>query len=138
MNLVEALLKADEKKVMEIPTEKVEIKRLTEMLGEPFIIEVGGVSNKRVAEITDACTITKRHGRTETNTYQVNMMLMVEGIKTKFGDQELLKKYGCATVKELYEKIFNVGETALIVQKISDLSGVNKDDQEEEIDAVKN
>ena len=34
--------------------------------------------------------------------------------------------------------IFNVGETTLIVQKISDLSGVNKEDQEEEIEAVKN
>ena len=66
------------------------------------------------------------------------MMLMVEGIKTKFGDKELLKKYGCATVKELYEKIFNVGETAQIVQKISDLSGAGKEDQEEEIEAVKN
>lgn len=138
MNLVEALLKADEKKVTEIPTEKMEIKRLSKLVGGPFIIEVGGVSNKRVSEITDACTVTKRHGKTETNTYQVNMMLMVEGIKTKFGDKELLKKYGCATVKELYEKIFNVGETTLIVQKISDLSGVNKEEQEEEIEAVKN
>lgn len=138
MNLVEALLKADEKKVTAIPTEKVEIKRLTEMLGEPFVIEVSGVSNKRVAEITDACTVTKRHGKTETNTYQVNMMLMVEGIKTNFADKDLLKKYGCATVKDLYEKLFNVGETAIIVQKISDLSGVNKEDQEEEIEAVKN
>ena len=52
--------------------------------------------------------------------------------------EELLKKYGCATVKELYEKIFNVGETAQIVQKISDLSGAGKEDQEEEIEAVKN
>lgn len=138
MNLVEALLKADEKKVTEIPTEEMEIKRLSKLVGEPFIIEVGGVSNKRVSEITDACTITKRHGKTETDTYQVNMMLMVEGIKTKFGNKELLKKYGCATVKEFYEKIFNVGETAQIVQKISDLSGAGKEDQEEEIEAVKN
>ena len=138
MNLVEALLKADEKKVTEIPTEEMEIKRLSKLVGEPFVIEVGGVSNKRVSEITDACTVTKRHGKTETNTYQVNMMLMVEGIKTKFGDKELLKKYGCATVKELYEKIVNVGETAQIVQKISDLSGAGKEDQEEEIEAVKN
>ena len=138
MNVVEALLKADEKKLMEIPSEKVEIKRLSKLLGEPFVIEVSGVSNKRVAEIQDACTIVKRHGKTETNTYQVNMMLMAEGIKTQFGDKDLLKKFGCATVKDLYEKLFNVGETALIVQKISDLSGAGEEDQEAEIEAVKN
>ena len=138
MNVVEALLKADEKKLMEIPSEKVEIKRLSKLLGEPFVIEVSGVSNKRVAEIQDACTIVKRHGKTETNTYQVNMMLMAEGIKTQLGDKELLKKFGCATVKDLYEKLFNVGETALIVQKISDLSGAGEEDQEAEIEAVKN
>jgi hypothetical protein len=138
MNLVEALLKADEKKLVEIPTEKIEIKRLTKLVGEPFVIEVSGVSNKRVHEIQEACTITKRHGKTVTDTYKVNLLLMVEGIKTSFNDKDVLKKYNCATVKDLYEKLFNVGEVTRIVQTISELSGISQEDQEEEIEEVKN
>lgn len=138
MNLVEALLNADEKKLTAMQTEKVEIKRLSKLVGEPFVLELSGVPSRRISEINNACTVTKRHGKTETDTYQVNMMLMAEGIKTKFNDKDLLKKYGCATVKDLYEKLFNVGETALILQKISDLSGVNQEDQEEQLEEVKN
>ena len=138
MNLIEALLNADEKKLTAVQTDTIEIKRLSNLLGAPFVIEVAAVPHKRISEINSTCTVVKRHGKTETNTYKVNMMLLVDGIKTKFSDKELLKKYGCATVMDLYEKLFNAGETALILNKISELSGVSPEDQEAILEEVKN
>ena len=138
MNLVEALLQADEKKVTAPQTEDIEIKRLSKLLGEPFIITVSQVSNQRLTEIYNSATTIKRHGKTDTDGYQANLLVMVEGIKTKFNDPELLKKYGCVTVKELYGKLFNFGEVGMIVKKIVALSGVGDEDQQEELEEVKN
>lgn len=141
MNLAEVLMNADKKKITELQTKEYEVKRLSNLLGTPFILTLQEIPPKRVMEINQQAVkvdINKNSGRNiDVDVFTLQMLTLVEGIKSGLGDRELLKAYGCATVKELYVKIFKANEISDIAEAINSL-GSYTGDNSGDIAEVKN
>lgn len=141
MNLAEVLMNADKKKITELQTKEYEVKRLSNLLGTPFILTLQEIPPKRVMEINQQAVkmnINKKEGQNvDVDVFTLQMLTLVEGIKSGLGDRELLKAYRCATVKELYVKIFKAKEISDIAEAINSL-GSYTGDAREDIAEVKN
>lgn len=141
MNLAEVLMNADKKKITELQTKEYEVKRLSNLLGTPFILTLQEIPPKRVMEINQQAVkmnINKKEGQNvDVDVFTLQMLTLVEGIKSGLGDRELLKAYRCATVKELYVKIFKAKEISDIAEAINSLGSYTGDDRED-IAEVKN
>ena len=138
MNLLEAMLKADEGKVTQKDTKDYEVKRLSESFGVPFILHLQEILPKRMSEIQGLSFDFDKKGRfRKGDTHEVNLLYLCDGIANpEFKDKELLKKYHAASPKDLYEKLFKTGEISYIAWEIQELSGY--DDGEDEKDTGKN
>ena len=64
MNLAEALLAADAGKITKKDVKDFEVKRLTKIVGEPFILHLQQIPNHRVREIQDNATFISKGGKT--------------------------------------------------------------------------
>ena len=53
MNLADALLAADAGKITKKEHKSYEVKRLSAIMGEPFVLDLRQIPNKRVREIQD-------------------------------------------------------------------------------------
>ena len=141
MNLAEVLMNADKKKITELQTREYEVKRLSNLLGTPFILTLQEIPPKRVMEINQQAVkmnINKQSGQNvDVDVFTLQMLTLVEGIKSGLGDRELLKAYSCATVKELYVKIFKAKEISDIAEAINSL-GSYTGDANRDIAEVKN
>lgn len=141
MNLAEVLMNADKKKITELQTKEYEVKRLSNLLGTPFILTLQEIPPKRVMEINQQAVkmnINKKEGQNvDVDVFTLQMLTLVEGIESGLGDRELLKAYRCATVKELYVKIFKAKEISDIAEAINSLGSYTGDDRED-IAEVKN
>lgn len=133
MNLAEVLMNADKKKITDLQTKEYEVKRLSNLLGTPFILTLKEIPPKRVMEINQQAVkmnINKKEGQNvDVDVFTLQMLTLVEGIKSGLGDRELLKAYGCATVKELYVKIFKAKEISDIAEAINSLGSYTGDDR---------
>nr|DAI70957.1 MAG TPA: tail assembly chaperone protein [Caudoviricetes sp.] len=138
MNLADALLAADAGQVTKKERKEYEVKRLSGILGSPFVLELKQIPNKRVREIQDFSM--KINGRDmSVDQYKLSMGLLCDGIANKdFDNRDVLKHYGVATRKELFDVLFNAGEIQDIANVISDLCGFNNKKTEEQVDEVKN
>lgn len=138
MNLADALLAADAGQVTKKERKEYEVKRLSGILGSPFVLELKQIPNKRVREIQDFSM--KINGRDmSVDQYKLSMGLLCDGIANKdFDNQDVLKHYGVATRKELFDVLFNAGEIQDIANVISDLCGFNNKKTEEQVNEVKN
>lgn len=138
MNLADALLAADAGQVTKKERKEYEVKRLSGILGSPFVLELKQIPNKRVREIQDFSM--KINGRDmSVDQYKLSMGLLCDGIANKdFDNRDVLKHYGVATRKELFDVLFNAGEIQDIANVISDLCGFNNKKTEEQVDKVKN
>lgn len=138
MNLADALLAADAGQVTKKERKEYEVKRLSGILGSPFVLELKQIPNKRVREIQDFSM--KINGRDmSVDQYELSMGLLCDGIANKdFDNRDVLKHYGVATRKELFDVLFNAGEIQDIANVISDLCGFNNKKTEEQVDEVKN
>ena len=78
-------------------------------------------------------------GKTLVDQYKLAMGLLCDGIANKdFDNRDVLKHYGAATRKDLFDTLFNAGEIQAIANIISDLCGFYSKKTEEQVDAVKN
>lgn len=138
MNLADALLAADAGQVTKKERKEYEVKRLSGILGSPFVLELKQIPNKRVREIQDFSM--KINGRDmSVDQYKLSMGLLCDGIANKdFDNRDVLKHYGVATRKELFDVLFNAGEIQDIANVISDLCGFNNKKTEEQVNEVKN
>jgi len=138
MNLADALLAADAGKITKKEHKLYEVKRLSAILGEPFVLDLRQIPNKRVREIQDDSM--KIEGRkTSVDQYKLTMGLLCDGIANKdFDNRDVLKHYGAATRKDLFDTLFNAGEIQDIANIISELCGFDSKKTEEQVDAVKN
>lgn len=138
MNLADALLAADAGQVTKKERKEYEVKRLSGILGSPFVLELKQIPNKRVREIQDFSM--KINGRDmSVDQYKLSMGLLCDGIANKdFDNRDVLKHYGVATRKELFDVLFNAGEIQDIANIISDLCGFNNKKIEEQVNEVKN
>ena len=139
MNLAEALLAADAGKVMKKATKDFEVKRLSGIIGEPFVLHLCQIPSRRVREIQDGAVKFDRNNKpVGADTYKLQIMLLVDGITNKdFDSREVLKHYGAGTRKDLFEKLFNAGEIADIAEQITELCGFGGEQSAARVEEVK-
>ena len=135
MSLIDKLLQMDKAKLMEMPTKEVEMPRLTEMLGETFNVKCKAIDGERYADIQrSAIDLNKKGGLRNINLYEMQVLTVIDGVvEPSMKDQRLLAYFGCATPKELVKKLFLAGEISELSNVITELSGYDKTDDEEEV-----
>ncbi|WMI81599.1 phage tail assembly chaperone [Anaerotignum sp. MB30-C6] len=124
MGILEKLLETDVEKLKAESSAKFEVKRLSKVLGEPFIIDCKPLTNEEVKHIGE---ISKSNVDMKLNAiYEV---CTIEG--RKFNNKELLEKFKVITGKELVQKLLLPGEVFALYNFVSDMSGYGKNAIEE-------
>lgn len=140
MNIVERMLEVESGNFANIETEKLEIKRLSKVIGEPFIVECQMVPGRRYQEILR--TAQDKNGNLRPDkTYDANLILVTAGVVSPdLKDEKLQKHFGVASPKDLAEKLFNGGEVTKIANAIAKISGFGSgdDDAEDTDEEIKN
>lgn len=139
-NLIDALIAADEEKLSNRPKTTMEIKRLSNALGVPFVLTLQAVSPQRTDEITENCIrINKRGKYTGTDLTAIKILTICEGVVSPdLNNAGLKKKLKAVTPKEVIQKLFTAGEIVDIFSAIQELSGLGDDDEEDNKETVKN
>ncbi len=135
MSLIDKLLQMDKAKLMEMPTREVEMPRLSEVLGESFKVTCKAIDGERYADIQrSAIDLNKKGGLRNINLYEMQVLTLIEGVvEPSMKDERLLGYFGVVTPKELVKKLFLAGEIAELSNVITELSGYEKSEDEEEI-----
>jgi hypothetical protein len=129
MNLVDRLLQADVAKVSARPTGKMEIKRLSKLLGFKFEITIQAMGSRKAAEIQRMTVELTRKGQFEDlNLYDPQIHTLLAGIvDPDLKDTKVLEHFGAATPAELIPKLFLAGEISNIKSQIEKLTGYDED-----------
>jgi hypothetical protein len=127
-NTLDLLLKSDVTKIKR-PVKKVEIKRLSELLGESVVFNCEALDAEKFNEIQEGALMISEKGEFENiNTSELQIFTLIEGVKEpNLKSKELLEKFSAVTPKELVKKLLLPGEISNLYNIISDLSGFNKD-----------
>lgn len=126
VNVLDLLLGSDAGEI-KLPKKDVEIPRLTEAFGAPFILTVSALSPDKYEEVQDmAVSIKGKDADIEISLLQI--LVVMEGVvdangKPLFKNKELMLKFKAATPKELVKKLLLSGEIANIYAEISTLTG---------------
>ncbi len=129
MNLVEKLLAVNPEELKKVEEKTIEIKRLSEKIGEPFMVTCRPVIGDRYFEL--AADVVDEDGNADLSKgYDVQVLIALEGmVSPNLKDGTLQKHFGAATPKELMKILFNGGEITRIADLVSDLSGYGKDSE---------
>lgn len=136
MSLIDKLLQMDSAKLTEMPTREVQMARLTELMGEPFTVKCQAIDGERYADIQrSAVDLNKKGGIKNLNLFDMQVLTVIDGVvEPSMKDSKLLKHFGCVTPKELVKKLFLAGEIAELSNVITELSGYDKtEDDDEEV-----
>ena len=135
MSLIDKLLQMDKAKLMAMPTKEIEFERLTNLLNEPFKVKCKAIDGERYADIQrSAVDLNKKGGLRNINLYEMQVLTVIDGVvEPSLKDQRLLGYFGCVTPKELVKKLFLAGEIAALSNVITELSGYDKEEDEEEL-----
>jgi hypothetical protein len=130
VNVLDLLLGSD-MGIIKLPTRQVEISRLTEAFGTPFIVTCRALSPEKYEEVQDmAVKVSGKDVDLDVNLLQT--FVVIEGVvdgdgKPMLKNKDLLTKFKAQTPKELVKKLFLSGEIANIYGAISELSGFGED-----------
>lgn len=128
-DVMQLLLDADPSKV-KLPIGKIEIKRLSELLGKPVYFTCRAVPVERYNDIQkDAVKYNEEGGIEDIEITDTQIFTIIAGVmKPNFKDQALMKHYGAPTPKELVKRILPLpGEITHVYKYIKKLSGDKKD-----------
>lgn len=126
VNVLDLLLGSDIGDI-KLPTKQIEITRLTELFGKPFIVTCKALSPEKYEEVQDmALKVNGKDVDLDVNLLQ--LFVALEGIvddsgKPMFKNKELLTKFKASTPKELIKKVLLSGEITNIYGEIAKLSG---------------
>lgn len=130
VNVLELLLGADAGEI-KLPKKDVEITRLSENFGAPFILTCKALAPDKFEEVQDmAVSIKGKDADIEVSLLQ--LLVVMEGVvdsadKLLFKNKDLMARYKAQTPKELVRKILLSGEIASVYSTISSLSGFGED-----------
>ena len=133
-NVIDILLNSNDE-MFKMPSEVVEIKRLSEAFGEEFKVMLRGLTYTRYSEIQEE-SIDFKTGDINLSKIQINTLL--EGVydldgRLLFKNKELLDKFKVHSFADLVKKILSPGEITQLYSKIEKLSGFGDKNIEEEI-----
>ena len=126
VNVLDLLLGSDIGEI-KLPTKEMEITRLSEVFGAPFVITVSALSPDRYEEVQDmAVSVKGKDADIEISLLQ--LLVVMEGVmapngKPLFKNKDLMSKFKASTPKELVRKLLLSGEIANIYGEIANLSG---------------
>lgn len=125
-NAMDLLLKMDKTKLVR-PTQQVEIKRLSEALGEPFVITCQALCPDEFQEIQDMISVDTNEGTVKAQK-NIQAEYVVKGvINPDFKNQQIIEYYGAVNAAEAVTNIFLPGEITGLFNIINGLSGFSKD-----------
>ena len=97
----------------QLPTAEYEVKRLSELYGEPFILKLQGITYDGISDLKGVA--------------DGDLQIILEGtVSPNLRDSRLTERYGCATPAELVKAIFLPGEIAEIVKAVEKLCGYRR------------
>lgn len=114
------MLLADPDKVKDVPTGTMEIKRLTEKYGKPFVITFKAGTLEQLKEIGNNAVVNGKYDETEEIKWTVYELCT----DPNFKDERLRKAFGVARPVDVVEKILLGGELTALHQAIIRLSGM--------------
>ncbi len=94
----------------------MEVRRLSKVFGEPFIVTCRPITQKQLTYVAEAAKTVQ-----EQRVYFVLECCRVEG--RKFSDKAFLDWTGCLKGEDVVKKLFRTGEISTLYSKISELSG---------------
>ena len=124
MSILDKLLETDLEKLQKKEKKTYEVKRLSEIMGEPFLVTCKPLGHEQVAHI----------GEISKNEMDFRMNTVLEGCEVDgkpFSHESLTSKFGTPSGKEVVEKIFNPGEVYDIYSSINKMSGYGRNVLEE-------
>lgn len=131
MNTIDLLMKMDAGTITKVPTGEMEIKRLTELTGEKFVVKYKALNGRRITELSQT-TLDGNGNLVGGKAYDGNLILIGEAmISPDLKDKDLQKHFGAASPKDLADKLFNGGEVRKIAGEIMQLSGYGNNTDEE-------
>ena len=126
VNVLDLLLGADADKI-KLPTSQVEITRLSEALGDPFILTCQALTPEQYEEVQDmALSVSGKD--VDLDVSQLQLFTVMEGVvdaegKPLFKSKELRDKYKVPTPKEVVKKVLLSGEIVAVYTVIAKLTG---------------
>ena len=134
MSLIDKLLQMDTKTITEMPKREVEVPRLTKVFGESFNVVCQAIDGERYADIQRASIdLNKKGGVRNINLFDMQVLTVIDGVvDPNLKDTKLLNHFGCVTPKELVKKLFLAGEIAELSNVVTELSGYDKLEEDEE------
>lgn len=128
MNTLELLLKAD-KGQLKTPESKVEIKRLSQALGNKVEFTCKALPHDIYSEIQkNGMNMSAKGDVVDIDMSEIQVFAVLEGVvEPNLKSQELLKHYGVPTPKELVQTLLLAGEITMLFNEINNLSGFGKD-----------
>ncbi len=119
MSIFDKLMETDAAKLQEKEKKEVEVSRLTELLGAPFILTCSTLTREQIKHVSEVS------GEDDDKVAAILEGCRLEG--RKLSDKVLLDKFGVVSGKEVVEKLFRSGEISAIYQNLSALSGYTVD-----------
>lgn len=123
-SILDLLLETDAEKFQHSNTKDFEITRLSEKIGEKFIVQCSTLTSEKIRHVAE---ISKNN--IDTKTYSILESCRIEG--KKINSKELMEKFGAITPPELIEKLLLPGEIQSLYDEISTLSGYARNAVEE-------
>ncbi len=126
INVLDLLLGSDVG-VINLPTKRMEIKRLSEIFGSPFIVTCIALTPDKYEDVQNmALDISGKDVDIDINLLKV--VAVIEGVqddtgKFLFKNKELMTKFKAPTPKELVKKLLLSGEIDSLYSSIASLSG---------------
>ncbi len=123
-NMMDMLLAADVKG-LERPSSEKEIKRLSDVLGSPFILELEALTVDEFSDIQKGAIKMKKNAKLEeidTEAVQIQSIIMATK-NVDFGAEALRERLDAHSSRLVVQKLFLPGEIAQIYNVIADLSG---------------
>lgn len=129
MNIVEKLLKMDAGKI-EIPAKVITIQ--AKKLNQPIDFPCQAVDAERYAEIQEGALEIRKGDVKKINMYSMKTLIIIEGCPDVFKNKVVMDHFGAPTPKELIRKLLLSGEIDDLYNGINELSGYEKDDEDEQ------
>lgn len=130
VNILDLLLGSDIGKIS-LPTKQLEITRLSDLFGSPFIITCRALSPEKYEEVQDMA-LTMKGKDVDVDVPLLQVFTVIEGViddagKPLLKNKDLLSKFKAQTPKELVRILFLSGEISNIYSEIAQLSGFGED-----------
>ena len=123
-NILQKLMKMDASKLSERPTKDYEVKRLSKLMGEPFVLKLQSIPADLYSDIQSDCIDIKKSSVDTIDLYKLQFRTIVEGVQEpNLKDKDLMAHFNVKTPIDLVNKLFIPGEISDISAQITSLCG---------------